>query len=302
MDLRTIFDLYCDKMAQIQLYQRAMKKLAKNELEEINEYEKVIKNNPELKDYSHSHHRMTFRKAENGKHISFARKKLSIKDRRLSVVLHKNKQYQWLLSESYEEFKDCLEYLYAYAGYIDNNFWPLKDFGNISLNEVTSKPFEWFKNQASKKKDTTSSIINKFRNTYDDIQTIETNNTLEVNLYLAVTLVEFLRHIIVHKGGVVHNKNEFKKRVLEKCGLYNNGRPLEAHTNFIDAFFGEGEYENTIALLEIPIYQKIPLDFYINRFEVLSGYLMTYIYKIYECLEQSYKKNNSDNAKNGASD
>lgn len=290
MDLIKIYDAYSNKMTQIYLYQRAMKEIAKKELEKISEYEKALEERPELKDYSHSYHKMVFRRATDGNFIFFGRKILSIDDRRLSVVLHKNKQYQWLLSESYEEFEDCLEKLYAFAGYVDNNFWPLKDFGNISLNELADRPFEWFEERASNKKDAPSSIINKFRNTYDCIKNVETDNALGINLFLAITLVEFLRHIIVHRGGVVHDKDKFKERVLKKCGLFNSGRPAEAHTTFIDQFFGTGEYENTIVLLEIKTYPEIPLDTHINVFDVLSGYLMAYIHIIYECLEQSHNK------------
>lgn len=201
------------------------------------------------------------------------------------MVLHKNKQYQWLLSEAYEEFEDCLERLYAYAGYTDNNFWPLRDFGNISLNELSQKPYEWFEEQASNKKDAPSSIINKFRNTYGGLKITEVKNAFGVNLYLAITLVEFLRHIIVHRGWVVNDKEKFKERILKKCGLFNSGNPSQDHADFIDQFFGTGEYENTIVLLEIPTHPEIPLDIHINVFDVLIGFLMAYIHIIYECLE-----------------
>jgi len=98
-----------------------------------------------MKEFAHSLHNMAFRSAKDGERIVFGQKKLSVEDHKLSVFLHKNKQYQWLLSEAYEEFEDCLKYLYAYAGSIDINFWPLADYGNISLNELPKKPFKWFK-------------------------------------------------------------------------------------------------------------------------------------------------------------
>lgn len=291
MDLIEIFESYSNKMTQIHLYQRAIQKLARKELEKIYKEEKSLEEKPELKEYSYSYHSMSFRRAKDGSRIFFGKKKLSIKDRRLSVVLHENKQFQWLLTEAYEEFEDCLERLYAYAGYTDNNFWPLRDFGNISLNELSQKPFEWFEEQASNKKNTPSSIINKFRNTYSDIKNTEVDNAFEINLYLAIRLVEFLRHVIVHRGGVVDDKEQFKERVLRKCGLFNSGTPSQKHTDFIDQFFGTKEYENTIILLEIPTHPEIPLDINIDVFDTLSGYLMAYIHIVYEYLELSH--NNS---------
>lgn len=288
MDLNEIIKSYFKKMTQIHLYQRAMKELAKKEHEKIYEYEKSLEEHPELKEYSHSSHNMIFRRAKDGEYISFGKKKLSIRDRQLSLIFHQNKQYQWLLSEAYEEFEDCLERLYAYVGYIDNNFWPLKDFGSISLNELSQKTFKWFEEQASNKKDAPSSIINKFRNAYDGVKTIETNNALGVNLYLAITLVEFLRHIIVHKSGIVRDRDKFKERILKKCGLFNSGNPSQENMVTIDRCFGTGEYKNTITLLEIPMNLEIPFDIHINVFDVLSGYLMAYIHNIYDCIELSH--------------
>lgn len=243
MDLAEIIECYSSKMTQIHLYQRAMKDIAKKELENLYKYEQSLEQNPEMEEFAHSFHNIAFRRAQDGEHVFFGQKKLSVKDHQLSVVLHKNKQYQWLLSESYEEFEDCLERLYAYAGHTDVNFWPLADFGNISLLESRHKPFKWYEEQASKEKDAPASIINKFRNEYRNITTLETNNRLGVNLYLAITLIELLRHVIVHRGGVVHDKNLFKERVLKKCGLYNSGNPSQDHVDFIGQFFGAGEYE-----------------------------------------------------------
>lgn len=283
--LDKIIEDYSAKMMQLYLYQRAMQDLAKQELRKLNEEQLLLKNNPARQDISYTFHNMSFRRAQDGQLCFFGYKQLSVEERRLFIVLHKNKQYQWLLSEAYEAFEDCLEQLYAYAAYKNNDFWPLSDFGNISLKELSGKSFEWFVEQASKKKDIPSSIINTFRSAYSEILNIEQNNALKINLYLAITLVQFLRHIIVHNSGVVRNKDVFKDRVLKKCGLYNSGRPLQEHVNFITQFFGVGEYENTIVLNEIPVYPELPVETYINVFEWLGGYLMAYIETIANSLK-----------------
>ncbi len=164
----------------------------------------------------------------------------------------------------------------------------MENSGLSSLNELSQKTFKWFEEQASNKKDAPSSIINKFRNAYDGVKTIETNNALGVNLYLAITLVEFLRHIIVHKSGIVRDRDKFKERILKKCGLFNSGNPSQENMVTIDRCFGTGEYKNTITLLEIPMNLEIPFDIHINVFDVLSGYLMAYIHNIYDCIELSH--------------
>jgi hypothetical protein len=293
MGLSEIRDYYYSKMTQIYLYQSAMKELTSNEFNNLNKYNDSISLKPEMEEHSHSFHNMAFKSAQ-GKRIFFGSKQLSIKDRQLAVILHKNKQYQWLLSEAYEEFEDCIERFYAYLGHADNNFWPLKDFGNISLNELQQKPFEWFLVQASKKKDAPSSIISKFRDTYKNIEKQEKNNALEINLYLAITLIEMLRHVIVHKGGDVDNKSKFNESVLSKCGLYNQGSPVQEHVDFINQFFSSGDFKNTILLLEFPIdpygLKEFGLQTYIDVFEVFSGYLMAYIDILFETISDSQNK------------
>lgn len=285
MEFKTIFEAYSTKMTQIYLYQRAMQELAKKEFQKLYEYENSLKKKPEMLEMPYSHHNMYFRTARDGTYQFFGSKKSSVKERRLSMVLHKNKQYQWLLAEAYEGFEDYIEDLYACAGFKNNDFWPLHDYGNITLSEIKSKPFEWFQFQAKKKKDRPASIINRFRESIPNLAAVEAKNGLETNLRLAITLVEFLRHIIVHKGGNVSDKDEFIKEVLQKSGLYNNGNYESSHLNLINAFFGDREYENTILLLEIPNNPEIPLDTYINVFEVLSNYLMAYAHLVQEEVE-----------------
>lgn len=274
-------------MIQLSLYQRAMKDIAKKELEQLSEYEERFKKKPGFEDRSLSLHSMTFRTADSGEEFFYGHKRMSLKDKTLAVSLHKNKQYQWLLSEAYEEFEDCIERLYAYAGYTNNNFWPLKDYGSISLREIGSKDFNWFEAQAIKKKDSPASIINRFRESFINIKHTEEKNKLGVNLRLAITVIEFLRHVIVHRGGVVLDKSKFKERILKKCGLFNNGNVANVHSQFIERFFGRGDYEKTVILLEVPTNPQIPFDIHINVLDMLNGYLMAYIHLICESLKVS---------------
>ncbi|MDH5259753.1 MAG: hypothetical protein OEX07_17195 [Gammaproteobacteria bacterium] len=290
MEIQGIFESYSNKMTQIHLYQDAMRNLAKKELKALYKYEQSLENYPDLKELAASHQNMIFRVAKDGSHRFFGYKKSTIEDKRLEVTLHKNKQYQWLLAESYERFEDFLESAYAFAGFTDNNFWPLRDYGNISLRDIKKKPFTWFEERANKKNNTPSSIINKFRESFPEIAHIEINNGLNINLHLAIVLIEHLRHVIVHKGGTVSDKNDFTERVLNKAGLYNNGNPDKNHVSFIHAHFGVGEYKNTILLLEIKTNPEVPLDTFVDIFGALSGYLMAYAHLIFESLSNTHNK------------
>lgn len=204
----------------------------------------------------------------------------SLEDKKRAVYRHKNKQYQWLLSEAYELFEDFIETTYAYAGYTDRSFWPLKDFGNVSLAELEEKDFTWFVHQA---KIPQREILSRYRKKFPQLVYLETQNRLNINLSLAVVLIENLRHIIVHKKGIISNRRAFIEKVLKASGLYNNGNFCLKHTEFIEKFFGSGEYENTIYLLEVPVDPAYP-DTYVDTFENLSNYLLAYAHLVMECL------------------
>jgi hypothetical protein len=236
---------------------------------------------------------MTFYDARTGIIKFYNHKKRSLEDRYLHVLLHKNKQYQWLLAEAYEEFEDYLENIYAYYGGINNAFWPLQDYGNISLSELGNKDYAWYAEQAKKKKDIPHSILNRFRKQFPELMTVEATNKLEINLSLAVTLIEKLRHVIVHKGGKVSSKEAFIKLTTQQSGLYNNGNISRDYVNFINLFFGQNEYENLITLLEIRVQPEIPLDIHVSLFDKLTGYLMAYAFLIYEYINSSIARQNA---------
>jgi hypothetical protein len=289
MEVAEIFKKYTDKVSQVYLYKRAIKDTAKNEFERLIQYEKTCNENPTLKGISLSAHSLFFRSAYDNSPCFFGYKESNLEDKKIAVILHKNKQYQWLLAEAYEAFEDFIEDAYAYAGYTDKNFWPLSDFGNISLSELEEKDFEWFVSQAKEKRGRPQSILNHFRNKFPQLQQIETDNKLNTNLRLAIALIEQLRHHIVHTSGVVSDKKKFVDHVLSKSGLYKKGKTDVLHNEFIETFFGTGDYRNIISLLEIQTNPEIPLDTYIDVFEDISNYLMAYAHLVAEYLNSFQK-------------
>jgi hypothetical protein len=230
---------------------------------------------------------MTFYDAKTGTLRVYGHLERNIEDRYLDTLLHKNKQYQWLLAEAYEEFEDFLEKVYTYQGMKDNNFWPLTDFGSASLSDLKNKDFEWYLKQAAKKKDIPNSVLKIFRKKYQQVNSTENTNKLNVNLALAIALIEKLRHIIVHKGGVVSDKQNFIKITLESVGLYSNGNPNEEYLGFINQYFGTEEHENLIRLLEIKIRDDIPIYIEHDVLGGLVGYMMAYAFLLLESINES---------------
>lgn len=288
MKLEDIWSEFAEKISEKILYHRAIKETTKSELLLITKNLKEIKNRPELAGLSSALHNMSFIEAKTGERRFYGHFKRTIEQRYLDALLHKNVQYRWLLAESYEEYEDYLLKMYAYAGKSNNDFWPLRDYGESTLSQLESKDFNWYLSQATNKKNIPSSILNRFRDNYQIIKNTEVLNSLNINLTLAIKLIEMLRHIIVHKNGMVSNKSDFIDLTLKKCGLYNNGKPKKEYIEFINDYFGEDEYENMITLLEIKIPYNMPIDVEYNVFENLVNFLMAHAYLIFETMQNEH--------------
>lgn len=274
-------------MSEIVLYQLAAKDAAKRELRELDEYAERMADVPQAGDATTSLNAMYFREAETGELRIYGHYKSTIDDRARIVVFQKNRQYRWLLAEAYEEFEDYLENMYASVGYRDHSSWLMSDFGSVSLKELPGKDFDWFVDRARAKPKSPGSILKRLGSLYPKLLEIETNNKLNVNLGVAVELIANLRHIIVHRGGVVSNRSLFIEGVLKKRGVWNNGNFHKGYGAFIGKFFGDGEYENVVSLLELRTYPEIPLDTHHDLFAELTGYLMAYATAIHQNVVQS---------------
>jgi hypothetical protein len=231
--VENIYKAYVGKIAELQLYQRAIQKISKEEIIRIGERSKIIDSHPKLKDTYKSLENMHYCCVISGETKLYAVSRRGLEEEKLSIYMRKNKQYQWLLAEAYEIYEDFVEDIYAYIGYIDNTFWPMQDFGGISINEIKDQNFEYFRDKAKAKKDAPKSILNKLREKLPIIEELEKNNKLNINLKVLISVVEHMRHIIVHKNGWVDDKSKFIKNTLNTVGVYNSGHPKKEYVDFM---------------------------------------------------------------------
>jgi hypothetical protein len=286
MNIDEIYEMLSEKLVNTQLYQRAIKSTVEKELKQLSDYYERQKENPNRVVYKEGH-LFYYQDLVSGEIQYYAQLQRSVKEVYSSVILHKNKQYEWLLVEAYEAFESFLEDSYAYLGFINTNAWPLSDFGNLQLNEISGKTIEWYKERVRMKKDKPKTILVQFRKIFPGLVEKEISNFYNVNMRLAVTTIELLRHIIVHKSGIVDNKKEFNRRILEKAELLQDKNQIDKYNRFINSFFASGEFENHISLLEIPAEKDVVVNFmYIDRFDVLVNYLMSYSGYIKKLIKQ----------------
>jgi hypothetical protein len=288
MKLDDIYADYCIKIAPIYLHQGSIKKITDENLKSLTEYANSLKENNLLAGFPSSLHNIYFYSAKDGTARLLAHKSSSIEDNINSTILHKNKQYQWLLAEAYEVYEDFLQNIYAFLGYNNNELWPLSDFGAITLNELKTKEFIFFQKQAKNKKDIPHSILSKLREILPKYMALEANNKINKNIKLMIILIEKLRHIIVHCGGVVQDKNEFIEGIFQKAGLFNNGKYDKNVYEFILGFFGDEQYKNTISLIEIPVMPELPIRAEINRVDILINTLSASVHAICEEINEIF--------------
>ncbi len=278
-----LWEDYADRMAEIELFQRATKDVASSEWKKLVCYAEQVKSYPtDSQSLSVSVHNMTFREPRTGHLSVYRHRNIDINTKQLNILHRKNRHYQWLLAEAYEEFEDYIYKIYAYCGFVDSDFWPLCDYGSIALSDLRTKTFPWFVEQSKQKKGAPHSILARFRERFPELHAVEAKNAFEVNLALALSLIEKLRHIIVHNGGKAFNKRRFIEIVAKQAGVYNNGNVRDEVVNFINQFFGGDEYENIVALLEIQLRPELPFENYICRFGTLTNYLMAYGFLLHE--------------------
>ena len=283
IQLNNIREQYRDSMATIEVYHWNTKNAAKKEYEALCRYSEAISKKPEYGNLPKSMHNMTFKDAVTGKDIFYYQKELTVAECKEITFLHKNKQYQWLLTEAYEEFEDYLVNLYAYCGTHNNKVWPQKDYENLPPVNMSNNNFErhldFIKNK--KKHKIPHEVLNRFRSVFNELGSIETNNKLQVNIALAFALIEKLRHHIVHKSGRINDAEVFIKEVSEKVGLYNNGNVAAENLNLIKACMGINRFENHIILLEFNPDKDFPFTEY-SMFKVLKGILMAYAWLLFK--------------------
>lgn len=124
---------------------------------------------PGLDGIPRSAQNMFYRDLISGEAKIYGAKQL-LDDQIAAAYMHKNRHFQWVLAEAYENFEGFLTRLYAAIEYVDQNFWPISDFGNVRISDIGSKHFEWFLKQAKTKKNKSESILTVLRGSFQNLK------------------------------------------------------------------------------------------------------------------------------------
>lgn len=277
MEIQEIYARFAAKMTQIELHQRTADFNAQDELGRLHQREEDIEKHwPQFKILPASAHNMFFHHAVTGRQCLFGGAAYTMEQLKENVDTRRNKLYQWLLVEAYEEFEDMLKSLYAFCGKRDPNFWPLANFGNIKISEIEGRNYDWYLERAREKKHTPESILNHLRAGFPKLAKYEKKNELDVDFRLTVALIQELRHRIVHKGGAVRDVEEFVGKIFSSTGLSKQGEKGADTKAVIEQYVREIDSVKSICLIQPKRYANYPERYALTGFDILFRYLISY--------------------------
>ena len=254
MEIDEIFDTFCQRVAEIELYRSVAKETSRAVVTRLEEMAEAEANQTGSASLPFSVKSMHFRDPESGEYVQYGAAVSRVEDRARQVIRQQDRQYAWLLVETYEEFEDFLERTYAWLGRHDWRAWRLEEFGNIRYAELPDKRFSWYLETVRRKfGQRPTAILDRLRGLYPRLAEAETRNRLDRNLRLSVELSANLRHKIVHARGTISDRSGFVDDVLTKCGLWNNGRPRAEHRAEVEKYLSPGPKDCVVTLIEVSV-------------------------------------------------
>ena len=275
MDKNTIYNTFIKTMINCSRQQELSLQIIEAQKNSIitNYKDSIEKNQIDMPVYKTN---FIFYSWENNQGINYGKRNTTIYELWEDTIFYHNKIYQWLLVTAFEAYE-------RYLKEISRIIFEVESIQSASdaLKKIRNK-YPKYKNLESKthvqvdrefiEQVFTESIQNEiitencYSKKYKKIFTKDLNNTFQL------TLIQEMRHYIVHNNGRVENKYEFLKKILRDIGLYNNGKYDKIYEEIVNSYFGR-KYPDEITLLEIPVEEisvfSASTDVLYNLFQVL---------------------------------
>lgn len=267
------FDRLKEKFASIQHYQRLVSKNTDDILKQLfDELAGSEELSGELKElFSSSLSNFFYPNPQTGDQQLYSHKKTSIQETIDLTYLYKNRQYQWLLSEAFEAFEQFVKAVYVICGVEDADFWHSEHMRKNFPENPTHEDFA----EAAKFL-TVTKILNRVRVKVPSISQYETGHLVLGHLKFYLTLIEKIRHISVHANGVTSDKEKVVIDILRGCNALDGSEAEAIARASIENYFGTGDYENHILLLEQKVNIHPVISSHINRQEYLANKMLSY--------------------------
>ena len=267
---------FFEKCSDLELLERAIRDTARKQLQVTAENQTRWKEVGGSMESGASHHNMTYRSLTDGNHVFYDSRSRTYEQISQDIHFHQNKQFQWVLAETYELFEDFIEICYAYAQHLNPPVWKTAEVDRLTPASDGSYSLDEMLRLATDPRMTgdTFAKLHRFRAKYPQLRAAESRSPLHEKPSFVLALIELLRHVIVHNGGKVGDRKAFTQRVLSKAGLLNNGNPDSALLDDINEFLRDWQGSTVVVLLDAPM-RELPGG-YVSRLGYLTNFLLAY--------------------------
>nr|WP_315467232.1 hypothetical protein [uncultured Undibacterium sp.] len=273
LELDDLWSKFSEKISGVELLYRAVNSAIGNELLAIKK----------LSGYGQNH-KFIFSNLVTKRNDIYLRKELEHDEILLALYFRKNRQFQWMLVQAFEDYEDFIFNVFASLALDDATIWTGRAIcKNISLHDISQNGLSWYMGQPKNRKGQVKDKLNTLQAVFPRLKKIEDSNGLNVNLRVGISLVEKLRHLIVHNSGNTNDREFLIDEILKDAGRSITPNASRADREFIEQFLGTSPYDNMISLLEIKNSEAPSLVVY-EPLKVLINLLLDHSHLIYHLI------------------
>jgi hypothetical protein len=273
LELDDLWNKFSERISGVELLYRAVNSAIRNELletEKLSGYEQ--------------NHKFIFPNLVTKRNDVYLRKELKHDEILLALYFRKNRQFQWMLVQAFEDYEDFIFNIFASLALDDATIWTGRAIcKNISLHDISKNGLSWYMGQPKNRKGQVKDKLNTLQAVLPRLKKIEDSNGLNVNLRVGISLVEKLRHLIVHNSGNTNDREFLIDEILKDAGRSITPNASRADREFIEQFLGTSPYDNMISLLEIKNSEAPSLVVY-EPLKVLINLLLAHSHLIYHLI------------------
>lgn len=234
-----------------------------------------------------STHFMGFHRADNNEIVRYGKVRLPHEEMGLLLIKQRNRQYQWLLAEAHEAYEDFIKKISAIVGSKDSSLWNAAQSRKINnasdylccIAIIRRNPSEF----------SYTKLLSSLRNKFSAINCLEVKNALKCNLRFYLSLIEQLRHHIVHTKGLIIDTQAFIDKVIGISGLKKNDE-LE---NRVRLYLNDSEGNMFVSLSDRPTRNDNNLEQYHNVIDHLIQMFLSHALIVFEAIEYQNVSNKS---------
>ncbi len=280
MDLSKAFEIFKNDLFSINIQEAQTRKISNSLIEENIKNVQKIKEKSDIKFYGQSH-TMWFHRADCNEIVHYGTKDISTEEITNLLIKDKNRQFQWQLAEAYEAYEDFIERVYAYVGASNNAYWKSDQKVLLNNNDNIDTCLSIIKDEKNRRSFSQKCMLNQLRHNFTEITKLESTNVLKCNLKFYLSLIEQLRHQIIHTRGVITREDIFIKKVFEGLGIADKDDLILLINIILD--------KNKSGVLHINLLERQNTHSvgYKNIAKHLRELLLTHAHLIYEVIRKS---------------